>query len=232
MTVLTYNVNYGLAGDPPTTEAIRSANADMAFLQETTEAWEQHLRAELSSVYPHMAFKHCCGAGGLAVLSKRPIQPAEVIEPTEGGWFPAWRVVVDTELGPIQVLNVHLRPMLSDSGSVVSGYFTTPPLREAQIERYHAYLNPNMPTLVVGDFNEGSGGRAIAYLADRGFRTALPEFGGSQKTWHWPTSVGTVSAQLDHIVYDEQLEPMDVRVVPMGRSDHLPVWGVFRRVKN
>jgi endonuclease/exonuclease/phosphatase family metal-dependent hydrolase len=29
--------------------------------------------------------------------------------------------------------------------------------------------------------------------------------------------------QLDHVFYDARLEPADVRVLEMGRSDHLPV---------
>ena len=229
LTVLTYNVNYGLAGDPPAVEAIRHADADVVFLQETTAEWEDALRSTLAARYPNMAFRHCCGAGGLAVLSKVPFEATEPIPPTEGGWFPAWRVILQSSIGAIQVLNVHLRPAVSESGSVVSGYFSTPPLRRAQIENYYAHLDPSLPTLVVGDFNEGDGGKAITYLESKGFRSALPEFDGNQDTWHWPTSIGTVHAQLDHIVYDDQLEPLEVRVLEEGRSDHFPVWGVFQR---
>ncbi len=48
-----------------------------------------------------------------------------------------------------------------------------------------------LPTLFVGDFNESDGGRAIAFLAERGFRSALPEFAPGQTTWRWNTSLGT-----------------------------------------
>ena len=122
--VLTYNVNYGLGGDPLGVRAIRDAGADVVFLQETTAAWEEALRAELGTELPHMAFLHCCGAGGLAVLSKYPFEHGDYV-PSPGGWFPAWRVVVDSPLGEVQVLQVHLRPPVSDGGSFVSGYFTT-----------------------------------------------------------------------------------------------------------
>jgi endonuclease/exonuclease/phosphatase (EEP) superfamily protein YafD len=79
---------------------------------------------------------------------------------------------------------------------------------------------------VVGDFNEGERGLAIAYLQRRGFTSALGEF-GSQPTWRWPTSIGTVSAELDHIVHSRRLEPLSVKVVTAGRSDHLPVVARF-----
>ena len=59
-----------------------------------------------------------------------------------------------TPLGEIQVLNVHLRPQVSDSGSVVSGYFTTDEIRHDQIHAFIEHLDPDLPTLILGDFNE------------------------------------------------------------------------------
>ena len=72
--VMTYNVNYGLAGDSETAGAMADGWADLIFLQETTAAWEVVLRRRLLEAYPHMAFRHCCGAGGLAVLSRYPFE--------------------------------------------------------------------------------------------------------------------------------------------------------------
>lgn len=231
--VLTYNVNYGLAGDEETLRAIAHADADIVFLQETNEEWERALRRRLSEAYPHMEFRHCCLAGGLAVLSRHPFEERAYVEPVtspEGdGWFPAWVVVVDSPLGPLQVLNVHLHPPVSDSGSVVSGYFSTPPIRREEIARFYQHLDPALPTLVVGDFNEGPGGRAVVFLERRGFQSGLEQFDTEQDTWRWQTSLGSVSTQLDHIVHDPRLEPLEVRVIPLGRSDHLPVFGVFER---
>jgi len=225
--VMTYNVNYGLAGDSETAGALADGWADLIFLQETTEAWEAVLRKRLGATYPHMAFRHCCGAGGLAVLSRYPFAEKDYV-PSEKGWFPAWRVIVDSPLGKLQVLNVHLRPPVSDSGSVVSGYFSTPPIREAEMEQFYRALDPTLPTLVVGDFNEGSSGRAVVYLRERGLQSGLSQFDTPQDTWRWTTSVGTIYTQLDHIVYDEaQLQPLYVKVLPIGKSDHLPVIGAF-----
>jgi endonuclease/exonuclease/phosphatase (EEP) superfamily protein YafD len=224
--VMTYNVNYGLEGDPEAVELIRRQSSDLVLLQETTPGWEKSLRTELAGAYPHMDFHHCCGAGGMAVLSKHPIGANEILEPPDGGWFPAWKLEIDSPLGRLQVLNVHLRPQLSERGNVVSGYFTTPRVRFSEMERYYERLDQDLPTLVVGDFNESSRGLAVGYLERRGFKSALGEFGGDN-TWRWPTSVGTVRAELDHIVYAPPLEPLEVKVLAAGQSDHLPLVARF-----
>lgn len=230
ITVMTYNVNYGLAGDATTLEAIAEGDADLVLLQETTPAWEVALRRRYEADYAHIDFRHGGGAGGLGVLSRLPFEAKELL-PSEHGWFPAWRLVFDTPIGALQVLNVHLRPPISDGGSVVWGVLSTPPIREAEIRQLYPALDPRLPTLVAGDFNEGRHGRAIVYLEGRGLRSALPQFQGSQATWRWASSLGPVSAQLDHLVHDWRLQPRQVRVLAAGRSDHLPVVGVFTRAE-
>ncbi|MBI4951073.1 MAG: endonuclease/exonuclease/phosphatase family protein [Myxococcales bacterium] len=227
LSVLSYNLNFGLGGDPAGIEAIRRSFADLVLLQETTPEWEEALRRELSDRYPHMAFRHCCRAGGLGVLSRFELDPREYIE-SDTGWFPAWRVLASTPLGTLQLLDVHLHPAVSESGSVVSGYFTTPPLRRAEIERFFPALDPGLPTLVAGDFNEGRSGGAVGFLEERGFRSALSEFDAPSVTWRWDLGGDGIALELDHILHDAALEPLDCRPVPLGRSDHYPVYAVFR----
>lgn len=229
LTVMTYNVNFGLAGDPDGEAAIRAGDADVVVLQETTAAWERALRVGLRDRYPHMTFRHCCGAGGLAILSRYPVEERDYLPRVGDGWFPAWRVIVASPLGPIQLLAVHLRPPLSEDGSIVGGYFTTPPVRLAEIEAFAASLDRALPTLVVGDFNEPADGSAVRFLAERGLRSVLPEFHPGADTWSWPTALGRVHSQLDHIVYDARLSPRDARVITAGRSDHWPVVAIFER---
>ena len=227
LTVLSYNVNFGLAGDRAGIEAIRVADADLVLLQETTPHWERALREQLGADYPHMEFRHGAGAGGLALLSRRPFEDHGLL-PAQS-WFPAWVVHAQTALGTVQVLNVHLRPPLGEHGSVVSGYFTTPKIREQEISVFMSALDASLPTLVVGDFNEDAGGRALHKLQVAGFRSALPEFSPSAKTWRWQIGVGTLGSCLDHVVYNGQLEPIAVEVLELGRSDHLPLLATFTR---
>lgn len=230
--VMTYNVNYGLAGEPTTLAAIAKGGADLVVLEETTPAWEALIRRTLADAYPHMAFRHCCGAGGLAVLSKYPIRSQKYLTPPQGGWFPGWRFVADTPLGPVQVLGVHLRPPVSEGGSVVSGYFTTSSVRRDQISDYWSTLDPALPTLVMGDFNEDVDGDAVQFLSAKGLRSVLPEFEPGADTWRWQTSLGQVNSRLDHIAYDRRrLVALSAHVVEAGRSDHLPVVATFERAE-
>ena len=83
--IMTYNINYGLEGDEDTIEAIRSGCADIVLLQETTDGWEEALREEFKQDYPHMIFRHCCGAGGLAILSRYELEEKDYI-PSPSGW--------------------------------------------------------------------------------------------------------------------------------------------------
>src|SRR5688500_14841007 len=83
--VMTYNVNYGLAGDQATLEAIGRGESDLVLLQETNEKWERLIRRTLGTKYPYMEFHHCCGAGGLAVLSRHVIRSTDYL-PAKVGW--------------------------------------------------------------------------------------------------------------------------------------------------
>jgi endonuclease/exonuclease/phosphatase (EEP) superfamily protein YafD len=226
--VLSYNVNFGLEGDPQGIAAIRGTDADLVFLQETTLAWEEALRSALGRRYPQMHFVHRAGAGGLAVLSRFPLRARQLIASPEG-WFPAWRVVIASPLGPLQVLQVHLRPPVSDGGSWVSGYFTTRGFRRREIVHFFRAIDPRLPTVVLGDFNEDEDGRAIDYLVQRGMHDALARFAPGAATWRWRTSVGEISETLDHILHSSDLDPLEVRVIRAGRSDHYPLLAVFQR---
>ncbi len=232
LAVLSYNLNYGLAGDAQTLDAIAQQPSGLVLLQETTEAWEVALRQRFGAEYPYIHFRHCCLAGGLGVMSKYELTELEYIEPPPGGWFPGWRLRVESPLGPLQVLNVHLRPQLGDGGAnvagVLSGMVTTPRIRRSQIAHYTANLEPGMPTLVAGDFNESEQGAALRWLEQRGLHTSLPDF-THDDTWSWQTSVGRVSRRFDHIAYSRELSVLTAGVVKAGNSDHLPVFAVLER---
>jgi endonuclease/exonuclease/phosphatase (EEP) superfamily protein YafD len=226
--VVSYNVNYGLAGDEATMDAIEETDADLVLLQETTQDWEEALTERFSGAYKHMKFIHCCGAGGLGIMSRYPFEEQNTID-SPSDWFPAWHVTVTSPVGKLQVLNVHLHPPVSESGSIVSGYVTTPKVRLEEIRTFYDSLDPDLPTIIAGDFNENKSGKAVKFLSQKGFRTVLPEYNPGEKTWRWKTSMGTVTWQLDHIMYNDHLKPLSAMVLEAGRSDHLPIMAVFER---
>lgn len=228
LTVATYNVNFGLEGDPAGIEAIRATDADLVVLQETTPSWEQALRRELGAAYPRMVFRHHGAAGGMAVLSRVPVKEEEWID-SPSGWFPGWRLVATTKLGKVQLLAVHLHPPVSEGGSYVSGYVTTGRVREEELGAFLDGLDPELPTLVLGDFNEEEDGDACQLLVARGMVSVLRDWQPDQPTWRWQTSLGHISFRLDHVFHDRALAPLEARALEAGRSDHLPVVVKLRR---
>lgn len=229
-TVLSYNVNYGLAGDPSGLAAILDAEPDLVLLQETTPEWEQALRSSdpINAAWPHLHFHHCCGAGGLAILSRWPITELEILDPPLGpdAWFPAARAVIDMPAGKLELLDVHLRPPVktADQGWI-GALSSTPAVRVAEIEHYLPTLDPALPTIIAGDFNEGDGGSALDTLEAAGFTDTLAQLRVRGHTWRW----GGLRARLDHVLVDEQLEPVRGEILDAGRSDHLPLRVVLRR---
>lgn len=227
--VMSYNVNFGIAGDAATVDAIASANPDIVFLQETNSRWQRAL-ARLH--YPHVRFTDPPDwpAGGMGLLSKYPVVALQHLDVGAQPFF-AWRVVLDTKLGRIQVLNVHLRPPMSDGGSWVVGYFSTREVRLREIENHVAALDPKLPTLVVGDFNEEGDGKALSFLKERGFADAIATYVGNKRTWEWNVSSSvTLRFQLDHIMHDDHFIAVRAAIVEAGRSDHKPIWADFERM--
>lgn len=228
--VMTYNVNWGQPTPQLAVDIIRRERPDIICLQETTPQWEKYLRGALAREYPHMSFRSSEGraGGGLAFLSRTPISEVAYV-PSDTGWFDGWVTQFGTPAGPIQILNVHLRPPVSDGGSWVSGYFTTGDDRDRELQRFYGKTRRNVPLIVTGDFNDGEASGVVRWLQKKGMRNALPEFDRSTPTWQWQTSVLTLRRRMDHIVYAPELYCYGARVIPGGASDHFPVIATFGR---
>ena len=222
LTIASYNINFGNGHSPETVSTIASLGTDIVLLQETTEQSELAIRERLEHEYPEIRFHHCCRAGGLGVLSRWPITDAEILEP-EIGFFPAWWLRVQTPSGPLVLVDVHLRPPISDGGSWVVGYFSTRFDRAREMAAIWLDVPKEDPVLLAGDFNEDADGLAIALLAEHGLHSALPRFHPDTHTWHWTVAATELEMMLDHVVYSPPLQPIDAHVVRGGLSDHEPV---------
>jgi endonuclease/exonuclease/phosphatase family metal-dependent hydrolase len=228
--VLTYNINWGGGGAALAAQAIRDSGADIVCLQETTPEWEQFLRRTLARDYPFMEFRQSQGrmGGGLGFLTKLPAREIAYV-PSDTGWFDGWITKFETPLGPVQVINIHLRPPVSDSGSFVSGYFTTGDDRLREMERFYAQREPALPTVVMGDFNDGEKSSVVRWLEGKEFTNALPQFDRRSPTWQWQTSVVTLRRRMDHILYSREFDCASARVMRTGASDHFPVAATMTR---
>lgn len=223
LTVATYNINFGNGHDPNTIDVIAALDTDVILLQETTEASEAAIRAVLADRYPEIRFHHCCRAGGLGILSRFPIVEDGILEPTVGP-FPAYWARLKTRGGDVLVLDVHLRPPMSDGGSWVVGYFSTRDDRMREMGTFFSQLpSHDLPMIVAGDFNENEDGRAIELLGRKGLKSALPRFAPKANTWHWTVAGSELRMMLDHVLTAEPLVPVSASVRTEGVSDHYPV---------
>ena len=216
--VLSWNVNYGGIGQHNAAAFLAESKADIICLQETTTSWERALR-DLKKVYPYHVFHHSPGAGGQAIFSKYPMTRKHFHQ-TEAGWFPYFSGIVKTPLGKLQLVSVHLRPPVSDSGSWVSGYFSTGNIRESELKEIVKNLKKDNPVLIVGDFNERSGD-GHSFLKKAGMTNLLDNFDRGS-TWRWQVGYLTVRNRLDH-AYGRDLLALEGRVIKYGLSDHYPI---------
>lgn len=227
LTVATYNVHLDRFADPATVRALTSLDADVVCLQEVSGGWARVLQGSLAARYPHVLVEPG-GSSGLAILSRHPLEDRGIIA-GERGWHPAWDVVAHTHLGPVQLLHIHLRPVFSGRGDPLRSWIGVEEDHLRQIRLFTRGVEPRMPTLVLGDFNEGPEGAAVRWLERAGFRNALPAYRPGQPTWRMPSPGAQLDATIDHILFDPHLAPLDAWVVPRGRSDHMPVVARFER---
>jgi len=221
--LMSYNLNYGNPDPDGTLDVIEQADVDVVLLQEVTSSWKVALAKRFDSQYPHQKYRvEGRRAGGLAVLSKLPIEREELWPAPEGtgAWFPLGRIVIAARFGKLQLLNVHLRPA-RDAEGWVTGYLTTPPLRRAEIEAHWKRVTLDLPTIIAGDFNEEPDGKAIEFLTSKGM-SRVPTAG--PKSWRYVhDAVEVLKLDIDHFMIDGTLAAKDAHVIDGGASDHRPV---------
>ncbi len=230
-TIMTYNI--GWTGPTPgrTRETIERIDADIICLQETTSEWEKYFRAKFGSRYPYARFQFTPGrpAGGLGILSRYPIsQVAEVTNHI--GWYNGWVVESSTPVGKVQILIVHLKPAIDETGETSPGGVLVPAnIHQQEISRFQQYTQSDIPTIVAGCFNEDNNeqGSALRWLKDHGLTDALAEFDRQSPTWYWQSGGLKTQRRLDYIFYSPELYCFQARVADTGGSDHRPVIAVF-----
>ena len=153
VSLMTYNVNFGLAGDRQTLDAIERPDVDVFCLQEVTRAWETSLRSRFVREYPHQAYHGDDGyTAGFPILWKWPIESIEQLPKVD--WCPN-APIIRSPIGPLQILNLHLRPPRHNSGSVVVGYFSTRRRTRAQVSPMPAISKRTCRTFVIRGFQRG-----------------------------------------------------------------------------
>ena len=226
--VVSYNVNWGFVKPENVADFLSDIDADVICLQETHHYWEVFLKKRLGEKYQHSVFEERGGAGGIAIMSKYKLENVKLVEP-KSGWFPSLFAEVQTPIGLLQFLNVHLKPPLSNEGSVeISAYYRTPNIHIKEIKEFTAITDFTKPLVIAGDFNENESGNAVQWLRDKGFVDALSVFDPYSKTWEWKISSGVkLKNRYDHIMFSKGLNCTGARVAKVDASDHMPVIAVI-----
>lgn len=219
---MTYNVHQERSNDASTVDTIARLDADIVCLQEVNGAWMHVLKTRLATQYPAMLFAPEEEYGGLALLSKYPLEDRGVLH-FGTDFHPASLAIADTPGGRVQVMQVHLRALLDGDSDPVSNLIDTSYDHKAELVSFMRSTDPALPTLVAGDFNESPKGDAVRWLEGLGYRNALPLFKPGQFTWQGRSVAALLDMAIDHIMFDRSFEPLSSWVERSGGSDHLPV---------
>lgn len=259
--IATFNVNYickgnGCKNAEQVLKTILECGADMVCLQESNEKWDAFVgeNTSIQAIYPHVRFyNHFHVWGGFAMLSKFPIEGWKVLKETDKWWYPAGLATVRVPSSEssnskqekdqiLQVLIVHLRAPMEFSpepywwgGRVnwIGGFFSkrVKANRLDEIVTFSNALDPSLPAVIVGDFNEPSSSSGCTrYLEDNLGFLNLPKKAqcglGIHAKNSWRVQLGfltLLSFDYDHILFNKaHLEAVDntAQVGGDSGSDH------------
>ncbi|MCC6245470.1 MAG: endonuclease/exonuclease/phosphatase family protein [Gemmatimonadaceae bacterium] len=223
--VATYNIRHGRGMDDSvrltrTGEAIRALGADIIGLQEVDSVVprsgsrdEAHALGEQLGMEQRfgrfMAYQG--GAYGMAILSRFPIRRSHALRLPDGN-EPRIALLAEVELpsgARVLVANVHFDWVANDS------------FRVAQVHALAAVLDTvQLPTILLGDFNDVPGTRTLARFQSRFRVAAKPDAD------HFTFSSTDPVKEIDHILLAPAAawRPAQARVISDRiASDHRPV---------
>ncbi len=226
LTLATYNINWGNADLPGVARTIRKAEADVVALQEVNAVSADYLKKRFGPDYPYSVFKPGDAASGFGFLSKRPLANVRFVEPKHG-FFGTYLADVSAGDKTVQVVNVHLQPVLPKDGAgaaaILALYRKTEATRAKEMERIGELLAKDRPVVVLGDFNSLPGGAALAQLSARGYTDSFAEANPADQqatTWHWKWQGTEVKFRLDYVFPSGDFKTRESRIVPSDASDH------------
>jgi endonuclease/exonuclease/phosphatase family metal-dependent hydrolase len=227
--VATFNICWGNLNLPKVVAGIREAKADLVLLQETNAQSEVYLRRNLRAIYPNMYFRGHDGAYAaerFGILSKAPVGGLKFLRPKDG-LFGAWRGQTNLAGRALQIVNVHLQPIIVDSRQGITGLLRSFAAMEQthhrEIEYIYQNLSPDVPTLVAGDFNSTSTFLAPSFLLAKGFVdsfASLTKNPDSHPTWHWLIGQAELSLRIDYIFHTRHVRTLESRILKSDASDH------------
>ncbi len=237
LTIATYNINWGNIDLKTMVGTVRRADADVVCLQETNQQSERYIRRALRKEYSAMRFRGHRGRWGaerFGFLSRHPVSHLSFVEPKQG-LFGAYVAQVRTRGTAIQIVNVHLQPIVlpRDAGiaQALSALAAMEQTHANEIAHIFEHVRPDMPTVFAGDFNSLSTFHAPLFLKKKGF---VDSFAQTRKhpdagpTWRWGSKSGEWSFRLDYIFHSRHLATTASAVLKSDASDHYLLTSTLR----
>lgn len=193
-------------------ESVESANPDIVILQEMTEKWWKQIQS-LTVNYPHFKALPRSGGSGLVLLSRFPIEEANVLQLDEST-HPAIFAKINLEGTTLSLLTLHPpTPMRSDK-------FTN---RNKQFAESALIMKaaPN-PKLLIGDLNVTMWSPYFADLIEESGLRDVRKGRGIYPSWH-SFLPGSLRIPIDHCLIGEGIEVSDVGLGDYTGSDHFPL---------
>ncbi|MFU7559408.1 endonuclease/exonuclease/phosphatase family protein [Roseiconus sp. JC912] len=227
--IATYNLNWGNRRGDQVLDAISKAKPDLVCFQESTQQSERFLQDKLAEDFPHFASVGHQGryaAERFSFASKLPLSDVRFIPPSAGlfGFCTANIVVGDV---PVQIINVHLTPVVLKRGDRVAAAMLAlsdaEAKHEVEIAAISTVLDPTRPSIVLGDFNSISTFVAPRTLTNMGLVdsfAAVTTDADAKPTWTWPTRPLPISLRIDYIFHTKHFSTIASSIVQREGSDH------------
>jgi endonuclease/exonuclease/phosphatase (EEP) superfamily protein YafD len=204
-------------GDPVrVAQFLQEQNPDLIVLEEINDRWVDAL-AKLRSHYAYSKIEPRLDNFGVAVLSKFPLSPGEVIFLTDYA-VPTILTDVTTPQGTFSLMATHpLPPAGSDYSQA----------RNEQLQELPEYIKAaHFPVLLLGDLNVTVWSH---HFQDLLTQTGLRDSGrGRGLQTSWPTNAIILRIPIDHCLHSPQIEILRREIGPDVGSDHFPLMVHFR----
>ncbi|MFJ6574104.1 endonuclease/exonuclease/phosphatase family protein [Streptomyces sp. NPDC091292] len=207
--VLTANVLLGQASDALVT-AVRRERPDLVFVPECEQRCTEALKV-LADDYPYRSAVEKYGSEGSVILGRTPFTATGGIPGTLG--MPG--AVAEVKGQKIRLQLAHPMPPLPDTVGVWR--------RELGALRDFAAAEPDIPTIIAGDFNATQDHAAFRRILDTGLRDSS-RLAGEARTPTWPSrSARVIGAQIDHVLVSEDFTAHTARFLDLPDTDHRAV---------
>ncbi|MFN3473792.1 MAG: endonuclease/exonuclease/phosphatase family protein [Blastomonas sp.] len=213
ISVFSFNVLQTNRDYARTISLIDREDPDIVLLLETDEKWEAALKPVIDR-YPHRSSAPLDNLYGLILLSRLPVQDAEITWLIDNETPSVFATMSTGGGAKFRYIGLHPRPPQP-------GHDTEKRDAEIAIAARHA-KETNLPVLAMGDFNDVAWSRTSqmfkrigGYLDPRVGRGLFATFPANLPGLRWP---------LDHLFISPDFTLMDMKVLENVGSDHLPVF--------